>query len=252
MTLYELDHLVHFVEKPEHMPDIMKNIGLHTVEGGKHEMWGTYNSLCYLGLSYIEFIGIFDEQLFEKSSTIPYTIHATYKNNGRKNGFTRIAFRTKDIEKDARKFRSLGLEVDGPTSFSRTRPDGTVVKWKLLHIGKEKKSFDYPFFIQWEEPNKERYKMLVNNGTIKKHDLGPLTMKEIHFTVEDLHFAIEWATLFDLPIQTVSSDKLELKGKPCIYTFRKETRNSISKVVIGNSKIEKDILLENGFYQFTS
>jgi hypothetical protein len=30
--------------------------------GGRHESWGTYNSLIYFGLSYIEFLGI--ENLF--------------------------------------------------------------------------------------------------------------------------------------------------------------------------------------------
>lgn len=252
MNLYELDHIVHFVDRPEKMPERTKQIGLHTVEGGKHEMWGTYNSLCYFGLSYIEFIGVFDEQLLQSASLIPYTLHNTYIKNGRKNGLTRIALRTIDIEKDAEKFRNLGLETNGPTSFSRLRPDGTVVKWKLLHIGKKESSFDYPFFIQWDESNEERFNQLVQNGTIKEHELGPLQISEIHFHVNDLKIANEWATFFGFSIEEQSEKGMKLKGKNYLCIFGKsENNNSISKVVLRNSKDEKKVFIENALYRFT-
>lgn len=252
ISLYELDHIVHFVDKPEKMPERTKQIGLHTVEGGKHKMWGTYNSLCYFGLSYIEFIGVFDEQLLQKAASIPYTLHETYIKNGRKNGFTRIALRTMDIAKDAEKFRRLGFEIDGPTSFSRIRPDGSVVKWKLLHIGKGDCSFDYPFFIQWDDSNEERFNQLVQNGTIQEHDLGQLEINEIHFVVNDLKIAKEWALLFERSIDEQSENVMKLKGENCLFVFEKsEKKNLISKVVFRNSKVEKEVFLENGLYFFT-
>ncbi len=104
--MYKLDHIVHFVEQPEKLVDQMNAIGVHTVLGGRHEMWGTYNSLSYFNdLSYIEFIGIFDEELFSKSAKKPFTLHETYEKRQRENGFNRIALRTNTIEEDAKRLQ---------------------------------------------------------------------------------------------------------------------------------------------------
>lgn len=250
--MFELDHIVHFVDKPEEMPAKTKEIGIHTVLGGKHEMWGTYNSLSYFGLSYVEFIGVFDEELIEQSSKIPFTLHDTYVKNGRKIGFTRLAFRTNSIEKDAEKFRQLGFIVDGPKPFSRVRPDGTVAKWKLLHFGKPNSTFDFPFFIQWEESDEERMEQLIENGTIKEHDAGPLAIDEIVMKINDIQIAKDWATSLDLEVVRETNHLVILKGANCNYRFEidESKKNGIFKVVLKNAKNEKELLLEEGLYHF--
>jgi len=55
---FSFDHLVHFVQNPLGAMEDAKKMGLHAFAGGNHEKWGTYNSLAYFGLSYIEFLGI--------------------------------------------------------------------------------------------------------------------------------------------------------------------------------------------------
>ena len=50
------DHLVHAVNcTPEEAAKQMQERGFHTALGGEHTTWGTWNSLCYFDLSYIEF-----------------------------------------------------------------------------------------------------------------------------------------------------------------------------------------------------
>ena len=98
--MYKLDHIVHFVDQPEALIDQMNDIGVHTVLGGRHEMWGTYNSLSYFhDLSYIEFIGIFDEELFKKSAKEPYTLHETYEKRTEKMDLIELHFAQIQLKK---------------------------------------------------------------------------------------------------------------------------------------------------------
>lgn len=249
--MYKLDHIVHFVESPEKLIEQTKNIGLYTVPGGKHDMWGTYNSLCYFGLSYIEYIGIFDEELYLDSAKEPFTLHETYLKRNRRNGFNRIALRTNSIEEDAKRLRVLGLSVFGPQNFSRTRPDGSVVKWKLLHFGFQEQDLDLPFLIEWEGEGQERYEELKQLGTIKNHPLGNLKIKEISFSVPNLKIAEKWAGLFEYKVEK-SDTCMKLIAPEYELTFNKKdsSPSEISHVTISGSNEEKEIVIENGKYIF--
>ncbi|WP_052130338.1 VOC family protein [Ureibacillus sinduriensis] len=246
--MYLLDHLVHFVKKPEQLVETTKELGLHTVNGGKHEMWGTYNSLCYFDLSYIEFIGIFDEVLFEKAAGEPFTLHETYKNGKFQNGVVRMAFRTECIEKVAENLRSLNYDVFGPEEFSRRRPDGSILKWKLLHFGKRDQILDWPFIIEWEGNDSERYEDLLGRGTIKPHPLGNLLIKEIEIGVADLSIASEWGKVFDLEVH--GTDKFKrIKMENCALTFKKIVgKNKILQIIISGAKEVKELTLEGSSY----
>ncbi|WP_168193826.1 VOC family protein [Lysinibacillus sp. SGAir0095] len=248
--MYLFDHLVHFVEKPEQLVEKTREIGLHTVNGGKHEMWGTYNSLCYFGLSYIEFIGIFNEALFEEAASKPFTLHETYKLKQFQNGVVRLAMRSTSIEEDAEKLSSLGYEVYGPDNFSRTRPDGSVLKWKLLHFGKQGQSLEFPFIIQWEGNDNERLKDLTESGTIKPHPLGNLQIKAIEFEVEDLTIATEWGRAFDFEVEGTDIAKM-VKTPNCILTFKKSAgENKISQISIHGGMEKLEVVLEGAKYLF--
>ncbi|MED3660693.1 VOC family protein [Ureibacillus sp. FSL K6-8385] len=248
--MYFFDHIVHFVKKPIAMVEKTGELGLHTVEGGKHEMWGTYNSLCYFGLSYIEFIGVFDEELLEQSAKIPYTLHESYKKRNKRDGFTRIAIRTSTIEEDAAKLRARGYEVIGPDAFSRVRPDGSVLTWKLLHFGKKDSPFEFPFLIQWDSSDKERYHDLVKNGSIQEHPVGDVAIEEISLIVTDLKRADEWADLFQHEIVEKTAAYIKLKAPNCQFSFYLGQKNEIAEVKIRGAKEEKQVILENGKYLF--
>lgn len=248
--MYFLDHIVHFVEKPELLVEQTREIGLHTVVGGKHDMWGTYNSLSYFGLTYIEYIGIFNKDLFEKSALEPFTLHETYKKRNYKNGFTRLALRTNSIEKDAEKFRSMGLQVFGPEQFSRTRPDGTVLKWKLLHFGQEDQQLDFPFIIQWEGKDEERYNELEESGIISQHRLGNLQIDEVTYVVKDLDVANVWANIFDFDMEK-TDEYIILKAPNCNLVFTKsDEENGIQQIVLSGAKENKQIEIESAQYIF--
>lgn len=200
--MFYLDHIVHFVDRPEVAMERLIEQGLHVVNGGRHEQWGTYNTLCYFDLTYIELIGIYDEGKFELAVKEPYTLHETYEKNHRQNGFLRIALRTSTIEEDAKAFHKAGFEVFGPERFSRKRPDGSVVSWQLLHIGKQNSEMDYPFFIQWDLTDEERLQEMKELGILAKHDEGDLQIAEVSYLVANLKPAYELQKLLQLPSTT--------------------------------------------------
>ena len=105
---FELDHLVHHVEKPEEAMKVFNKLGLHTVEGGRHENWGTYNALAYFGLSYIELIGVFDEHLVSQAAQVDYSLHHSYRKRGSQSGLSRVVLRSTDLKKEATRLRALG------------------------------------------------------------------------------------------------------------------------------------------------
>ena len=193
----QFDHLVHQVPSPEETMDFLNTHGIHTVTGGKHTMWGTYNTLSYFGLTYIEQIAMYDRALFEDAAKLPYSLHHTFKQNNEQYGFSRIALRTKAIDREAARLRALGYEVYGPDVCSRTRPDGTVVKWKLLHFGKPDIAIDFPFLIEWADEDAERLAQLQKSGAWNGEQR--MEMTSIRFVVKDVNETISlWEEALNL------------------------------------------------------
>ncbi|MEK4229143.1 VOC family protein [Solibacillus sp. FSL H8-0538] len=204
--MYKLDHIVHFVEQPEQAMAQLIEEGLHVVAGGKHEMWGTYNALCYFGTTYVELIGIYDEDLFTEAAKTNYTLHASHEKRKRASGLTRFALRTYAIEEDAEKFRAAGFDVIGPETYSRTRPDESVVRWQLLHIGHPDSKIEYPFFIQWEEDDATRLADMEERGIITPHPAGQIEIEEVSYIIDNFKPVKLMSTLCGVDM-TVNIDK---------------------------------------------
>ena len=59
-----IDHVIVAVEDPDAAAESLRaELGLQPAGGGRHEEHGTHNRLVWLGDSYIELMGIFDESL---------------------------------------------------------------------------------------------------------------------------------------------------------------------------------------------
>jgi len=197
MTLF-FDHLVHQVQSPENTKVFLNKRNIHTVNGGQHTMWGTYNTLSYFGLNYIEQIAIYDRNLFENAVKLPYSLHYTFKRANERYGFSRIALRTKNIDEEAQRLRALGFEVYGPDACSRTRPDGSVIEWKLLHFGKPEQAIDFPFLIEWTDTDEERVAQLKANGAIDTN--RTISMESVQFYVKNVQGTVNlWREVLQLP-----------------------------------------------------
>ncbi|MFF2876105.1 VOC family protein [Gottfriedia sp. NPDC057991] len=194
------DHLVWFFKKPEKAILPLKQRGIHVVKGGRHESWGTYNTLTYFGLSYIEFLGIENLSIAKKhdeNRLITQIVEQLAKKS--REGPATLAIRTNQIEELASKLKAEGLTVYGPLTGERVRADGHVIRWSLLFPEYPEKKIKLPFFIEWEKSDEERYSELDDQGLIGSHIKGEPKLESVGFVVKNLDETLEiWKNLFGL------------------------------------------------------
>ena len=134
--MLRFDHLVHAVHcTPEEAAKQMQERGFHTVLGGEHTNWGTWNSLCYFDLSYIEFLAVQHEEKAKKADN-PLVQETVVKLQDGE-GMLQIAIRTDAIEELAVKFNKHGLHTIEPFEGKRMRKDGRLLEWKMLFVKQE-------------------------------------------------------------------------------------------------------------------
>lgn len=193
------DHLVHFIQvHPQQAVKQMSMLGLHAVAGGRHENWGTFNSLCYFDLSYIEFLGLEHPDVAEQAREYGL-IDQLLLDLPKGEGLGTIALRTDNMEESAAILRSKGIRVRGPFPGSRQRSDGRVISWKMLFLERESDDLPLPFFIQWEQTDEERRADLAQNGIIAPHPAGEIALDYVAYAVGDLDkTGKQWQDLFSL------------------------------------------------------
>lgn len=228
MLDFHFDHLVWFMNKPEEAIFPLKELGLYAANGGRHETWGTYNTLAYFGLSYIEFLGIESVAIAKNQEENRLVAEIVRKLAGEKQeGPAKIAIRTNQIGELAVKLKGLGYQVFGPLPGERVRGDGQTIRWSLLFPEhKEKDGLSLPFFIQWERSDEERLEELQEQGWMSSHTVKNLKFDSVGFVVRDLEAtAVEWGKLVDLTPSGEFIDKtlnarcrtLELQGTKLMF-----------------------------------
>jgi hypothetical protein len=139
----QLDHLMWAAAELEAACALFEQrTGVHPQPGGVHPGRGTQNRLVGLGRSqYFEIIapdpgqsiaGTFGEQFL--SLTEP-RIHT-------------LMFRSAELEKVQSFYKEAGIASD-LVSASRTAPEGSTLRWRLLVPRPNQSGFYVPFFIDW-------------------------------------------------------------------------------------------------------
>lgn len=122
---------------------MLNEYGLVAVEGGRHDLLGTENSIIPLGPHYLELLATRGDAGSADSPT--RQVLATYLERGDR--FMGWMVRTSDLDADAERH---GLST---ISMSRTRPDGRVLNWRLGLVADAHTNSSVPTFIQWDIPN---------------------------------------------------------------------------------------------------
>lgn len=190
------DHLVHFLHRtPEEAMAAFRQAGFHAMPGGSHPLWGTWNSVCYLGLSYMEFLAVQDAEVASQCDN-PLIVQLVQE-NALGEGMGQIAIRTSEMEQWAKRFRELGLEVKGPLTGSRIREDGSRIVWRMLFAKAPDSRLQLPFFIQWEQSDEERLRDLQSRGIIAEHSNGAGRLMEVGYAVHHLEETVQlWERWF--------------------------------------------------------
>ncbi|MBM7693443.1 hypothetical protein JOC77_002883 [Peribacillus deserti] len=208
--MISLDHVVHAVHNRKSAETLFTQQGFHVFEGGKHEDWGTSNSLSYFGSSYIEFISI--DQAEKSNMSLNPLIMQLMKEKDRE-GVFQAALRTDNIAGDAVTFRKLGLNVTGPFEGSRKTEDGNRISWKMMFVSSPLSSFELPFFIEWNQPVHVRMDQMKDAGVIKEHLNGAQHIRSVFYAVKDISLVLSnWNKWFNTKKIKSYTDSQELNA----------------------------------------
>ncbi|MGI8616977.1 MAG: VOC family protein [Actinomycetota bacterium] len=116
--------------------------GLRFSPGGRHPQWGTANMIAPLGNDYIELLGVVDEEV-GWNSVLGRTLMELSLDGDR---WFSVCLSDDDIDATAAR---LGLTIRPGT---RTRPNGTEVRWRGAGIEERGEDLWLPFFISWDVP----------------------------------------------------------------------------------------------------
>ena len=162
-----LDHLVHFIKAdPSEAAARWRNEGYKAVLGGSHENWGTYNSLLYIGQSYLAFLSI-EKNHIAADAENPL-INQLTDELPLGDGLGQLCFRTSNIEDLRIELKKKGFETLPIFKGSRKRQDGSMLSWKMLFF-KENPDYKYPFFIDWGVEDDRRFEELRHLGFIDEN-----------------------------------------------------------------------------------
>lgn len=139
-----IDHLVIAVPDPDAAAtELERIVGLRASGGGRHETLGTFNRLVWLGDTYLELIGVWDEPL----ATVSWIGAPTVRALAAGGGLATYALATDDLAAEVERLREHGASLEGPRAGERRRPDGSVVRWSLA-VPPQLGPADPPFLIE--------------------------------------------------------------------------------------------------------
>jgi hypothetical protein len=125
---------------------VEERTGVRAAIGGVHPGFGTRNALLSLGR------GRYLEVIAPDTAQSEYRFRVDVRSLARPQLVTWAAA-TPDADGVARRARAAGLEVTGPDAGSRARPDGVVLRWKIVSVKNDLGGADIapiPFFIEWD------------------------------------------------------------------------------------------------------
>jgi hypothetical protein len=139
----EFDHAIYAVRDFELAARRFRDdFGLAAVPGGRHQAWGTANWIVPLGSSYIELIGVQDQEEASRSF-IGQHLSAVLREGERFIGWVvRPELFDEAVER-------AGLEA---SEGSRMRPDGQEIRWRSAGVEVTMQDPSLPFLIQWLVP----------------------------------------------------------------------------------------------------
>ncbi|ASN07114.1 VOC family protein [Virgibacillus necropolis] len=208
-----LDHVVIAANNAEELSAQYGNqFTIKSIKGGQHNEWGTHNYLSYFSNdSYIEWLGTYDNEKTTNSDNplIKHLTHVLEKNIA---GPFQFALRTTQMDSYVEHFQKNDIPFVGPVNATREKPDGSIVKWRMLFPEYNYETEVLPFLIEWDNP-KEAYPdtSLLNIQTIRQINFGGID-KETFTKVYQLkpkklnktHFPLQ-----NSKIQFTNNEKLE-------------------------------------------
>lgn len=253
MATVKWDHLVHYVNDLSKSIEVFAEHGLAAFKGGSHKDWGTYNALSYFGLTYLEFLGIENEEL-AKASQHNIVVRDAVQSLPEHEELSRVVIRTDDIEQVAASLHEAGLSLSPILDGKRLDNEGRLIEWRMMTIDGDFEGLVYPFIIQWSGTDDERVERLTSSGVIKPHPAGQVDIKRAVFHVSNpAAVANHWASLFGLTAIELDNNSFSLQIGDKSFVFEQGDENQFKQVVFETDAPAlkgKIIVLGDGEYVF--
>lgn len=193
--LLGIDHIVIAVRDLDAAARDYAQLGFTVVPGGKHPV-GTHNALiAFADGAYIELIAFYRDN----------PEHRWWAALQRGEGLVDFCMQTDDLIGDTARLRAAGVKIDDPVPWSRTRPDGYLLKW-VLSLAREEHRGVAPFLIQDETPRAER----IPRETA--HRNGAVGIATITVAVADLSLVSHWYRSV-LGVDGTAASRSEIEGR---------------------------------------
>lgn len=149
MVLTGIDHVIVAVPDPDAAAGLLlTELGLRSTGGGRHEAHGTDNRLFWLGDSYLELMGVFDDALAADSWWGAH-MQTVIERGG---GLGGVVFASDDLDAELTRLRAFGSSLGDPSAGERQRPDGEVVRWRSARLPAPDPELGLIFLIE-HDPN---------------------------------------------------------------------------------------------------
>jgi len=140
-----IDHLVYATSD---LQDAIKRLkillGVSAAIGGQHPKWRTQNALISLGpQTYLEIMGP-DNTPPDPQSRRPFGLDGLATPR-----LVTWVVRGNDLQETVAIAWREGLDLGEIQPGSRTKPDGSVLRWKMTDLAKDRKGGVVPYFIDW-------------------------------------------------------------------------------------------------------
>jgi hypothetical protein len=186
MSDLPVDHIMYAVDELDAAAERFRDeFGLGSIVGGRHPGWGTANRIVPLGREYVELVTVVDRDEAAASDFGRAVTQAVAAGRGP----IGWAAATNDLPAIASR---LNLDV---TRGSRTRPDGSTLRWQLAGVAYALSTGALPFFIQWDGPPE-----LHPGAAVAEHDVTPRGIAWIEIAAE-AHPLHAWLGDHDLPVR---------------------------------------------------
>ena len=127
-VLTGLDHVIIASADPDADARALEHLlGLRATGGGRHDTQGTFNRLFWLGDSFVELMGVFDESIAAQSWWGAYLLTRLAAGGG----YMGMALASDGMADDVTRLRALGSPISDGVAGERVRPDGDVVRWVM-------------------------------------------------------------------------------------------------------------------------
>ncbi len=185
----QVDHVAIAGPDLDAMRQAFETVGLKTMYGGEHT--GGVTHMALVGFddgSYIELISLVDPNRTDTPFWRDFILSSA--------GPCWWAARSTDIEVEVKRVRALDISVVGPTTYSRNRPDGTQIRWKLAVLGDRPIGTVLPFLIQDETPRTLRVNPTQNVASSDLFGIAAVVIgvSELDQTIDLFRRVYGWAT----------------------------------------------------------